>query len=204
MLRYATFLLLITANAFAQTGQGTIVGRVTDTTSGIVPGVAVHLQHAGTGFTYDALTNEEGMYRIPYLNPGTYEITFEAQGFKKTVNSNITVRSTETTRVDVVLEIGQVVDSIEVKAETPLLETETSTVGHLVSGDIRNKLPTPQQKIQSILWYMPGVTSQQRRRPHCGAAFASVCRHHGGSFRDGTGARRDCDQSLSGDRRAEH
>jgi Carboxypeptidase regulatory-like domain len=161
MLRYATFLLLITANAFAQTGQGTIVGRVTDTTSGIVPGVAVHLQHSGTGFTYDALTNEEGMYRIPYLNPGTYEITFEAQGFKKTVHSNITVRSTETTRVDVVLEIGQVVDSIEVKAETPLLETETSTVGHLVSGDIRNKLPTPQQKIQSILWYMPGVTSQQ-------------------------------------------
>ncbi len=46
MLRCATFLLLITANAFAQTGQGTIVGRVTDTTSGIVPGVAVHLQHA--------------------------------------------------------------------------------------------------------------------------------------------------------------
>ncbi|MBI4473372.1 MAG: carboxypeptidase regulatory-like domain-containing protein, partial [Acidobacteria bacterium] len=161
MFRGALYLLLITTPAFAQTGQGTIVGQVTDTTSGIVPGVAVRVQHTGTGFTYNGLTNEEGIYRVQYLNPGTYEIAYEAQGFKKLVRSNIVVRSTETARVDVVLEIGQMVDSIEVKAEAPLLETETSTVGHLVSGDIRNRLPTPQQKIQSILWYMPGVTSQR-------------------------------------------
>jgi len=95
------------------------------------------------------------------VNPGAYEIGYEAQGFKNLVRSNIRVRSTETARVDVTLELGSVVESVEVKASAALLETETSTTGHLVTGEVRNKLPTPQQKIQSILFYMPGVTGQR-------------------------------------------
>ena len=161
MLRGVIFLLLAASSAFAQTGQGSIVGSVTDSSAGVIPGVAVRAQHTGTGFAYNAITNDEGIYRIPYLNPGTYEITYESPGFKKLVRGNVAVRSTETARVDVTLDVGQVVDSIEVKADVALLETETSTVGHLVTGEILNELPTPQQKIQSILWYMPGVTSQQ-------------------------------------------
>src|SRR5688572_8622746 len=160
MFRGLIFLLLSAASAFAQTGQGSIVGSVTDSSSGVIPGVAVRAQHTGTGFTYNAITTDEGIYRLLYLNPGTYEVTYESPGFKKLVRSNVAVRSTETVRVDVVLDVGQVVDSIEVKADVALLETETSTVGHLVTGEILNKLPTPQQKIQSILWYLPGVTSQ--------------------------------------------
>jgi hypothetical protein len=161
MWRFAICVLISVTAAFAQTGQGSIVGSVTDSSSGVIPGVAVRAQHTGTGFTYNAITTDEGIYRILYLNPGTYELTYEAQGFKKLVRGNVAVRSTETARVDVVLDVGQVVDSIEVKADVALLETETSTVGHLVTGKILNQIPTPQQKIQSILWYMPGVTSQQ-------------------------------------------
>jgi hypothetical protein len=154
------FVLVSASAAIAQTGQGTIVGRVTDPTGGVVPGVSVRVEHAGTGFTYDSVTNEEGLYHIPYLNPGTYVLTFEAPGFKRLVRSGIVVRSTESSRVDVAIELGQVSDWVEVKAASVLLETENATVGHLVNGDSLNRLPTPQQKIQSILWYMPGVTGQ--------------------------------------------
>jgi hypothetical protein len=156
---FATCLLFSPAG-FAQTGQGTIVGLVSDSSAAILRGATVTLTHEETGFTYSGVTNEEGLYRIPYLNPGTYRATYEAPGFKRVVRGGIVVRSTETTRADVSLEVGTVVETVEVKARAALLETETSTVGHLVEGTMLNRLPTPQMKIQTILFYMPGVTSQ--------------------------------------------
>ena len=152
---------LIPAAAFGQTGQGQLVGIVTDSSSAVIPKVELRAKETSTGFVYSGSTNTEGLYRIVNVNPGTYEISFEGQGFKKLVRSGIVVRSTETVRVNVALEIGSVVESVEVKGDTPLLETESSTPGHLVSGEVVNKLPTPQQKTQSILWYMPGVSSQR-------------------------------------------
>ena len=146
---------------FGQTGQGTITGSVTDSTGAAVPGVNIRIVNAATGFAYTSTTNPEGIYRIPYVNPGSYELTFEAQGFKKLVHAGLPVRSTETARVDVTLELGSVIESVDVKSTAPLLEAETSATGHLVTGDIVNKLPTPQQKMHHILFYMPGVTSQR-------------------------------------------
>ncbi len=151
---------LLTPVAEGQTGQGTIVGLVTDTTSAVITGVAVTAKNPETGFTYAAQTNEEGLYRILYVNPGVYEMTFEAQGFKKLVRGSIRVRSTETARADARLEVGAVLESVEVKADAPLLEVETSTAGHLITGEILNKLSSPQLNIYSIPWLFPGVTSQ--------------------------------------------
>ena len=107
---FLTCLAVLSAVALAQTGQGTIVGTATDATGAVVPGVTVRASNPATGFTYTSATNEEGIYRIPYVNPATYEITFEGQGFKKLVRSNTLVRSTETARVDVTLEVGSLVE----------------------------------------------------------------------------------------------
>ena len=85
---------------------------------------------------------------------------YEATGFKKLVRNDIPIRSTETLGLDVTLEVGNVVESVEVSAGAQLLETETSTTGHLVSGAELTTLPTPQMKIESMLWYVSGVTSQ--------------------------------------------
>jgi hypothetical protein len=144
----------------AQTGRGSITGLVTDATGSIVPAVSVRLTNKDNGFTYSAISNEEGLYRLPSLVPGFYEVVFEAQGFKQLVRSNIQVRSTETVRLDVSLDVGNVVEQVEVAATAPLLEAETSTTGHLVTGRELNKLPTPQMKVESMMWYVPGVTSQ--------------------------------------------
>src|SRR5690242_1312583 len=94
----------------AQTGQGTSVGMVTDSTSAVGTGLSVTARYAATVFLYSAITNEEGLYRILYVNPGTYEIVYEARGFKKAVQSGVLVRSTETARADVRLELGGVVE----------------------------------------------------------------------------------------------
>src|SRR5688572_5178206 len=114
------------STASGQTGRGTIVGTVRDPAGAVVPAVSLRVTQVGTGFTHSAVTNQEGLYRVPYLNPGMYELTFEAPGFKRLLRSNIEVRAAETPRVDVALEVGQVVESIEVSAQAALLETETS------------------------------------------------------------------------------
>ncbi|MCC6588341.1 MAG: TonB-dependent receptor [Bryobacterales bacterium] len=151
---------VVEMDAFAQTGQGSLTGSVSDTSGATIPGVMVVLKNQNTGFVYNAVATEEGIYRVPYLNVGLYEITFEASGFKRMVRSNIPIRSTETLRLDVTLELGNVVESIKVSAGAQLLETETSTTGHMVSGMELVTLPTPQMKIESMMWYVSGVTSQ--------------------------------------------
>jgi hypothetical protein len=126
----------------------------------VLAGATLIVMNQNTGFVYNAVTTEEGIYRVPYLNAGTYEITYEAPGFKKLVRSDIPIRSTETLRLDVTMELGAVVETVEVSAGAQLLETETSTTGHLVSGNELTTLPTPQMKIESMMWYVSGVTSQ--------------------------------------------
>ncbi len=146
---------------YAQMGQGNLTGTVTDVTGAIIPGVNVTVVNQGTSFTYTAVTNEGGIYRVPYLNAGMYQITYEREGFKQLIRRDIQIRSTETLGLNVELDIGDVVESVEVSAAAQLLETETSTTGHMVSGAELNTLPTPQMKIESILWYISGVTSQR-------------------------------------------
>lgn len=144
----------------AQTGQGTIVGTVSDSSGAVIPGVSVTATNRDTRVNRSTVTNEVGIYRLPYLNPGYYEINFEADGFKTLLRSNVQVRSSETVRVNVPLEIGSVVETVEVSAASQLLETETSVTGDLVEGAVLTTVPTPQMKIQTILYYMAGVTNQ--------------------------------------------
>lgn len=153
-------IFLFAAAAYTQTGQGTLTGSVNDSTGAMLPGAAVVVKNQNTGFVYNATTTPEGIYRVPYLNVGVYEVAFEAPGFKKLLRNDIPIRSTETLRLDVTMEVGNVVESVKVSAGATLLETETSTTGHLVSGTELTTLPTPQMKVESMLWYVAGVTSQ--------------------------------------------
>src|SRR5262245_41491404 len=132
---WATLFLFVTAwvhsgtPVYAQTGQGILTGSVTDSSGALIPGASVLVRNQNTGFTYNAVTTQEGIYRIPYLNAGSYEVSFEASGFKKLVRNDIPIRSTETLRLDVSMEVGNVVESIKVSAGAQLIETETSTTG---------------------------------------------------------------------------
>jgi hypothetical protein len=149
-----------TANIHAQTGQGTIVGLISDNSGARIASVGVHVANMATNVASSLTSNEGGLYRATYLNPGKYDLVFEAPGFKKLLRSDIEVRAAETVTIDVVLEVGSVSESIEVNAAAALLETETSSTGHLVTAEQLTSIPTPQMKIETMLWIVPGVTSQ--------------------------------------------
>src|SRR6266700_681626 len=149
-------LVLLTSAAHAQTtGAATIVGTVTDTTGAVIPGAKVVVVNTTTGFKFDGVTNSDGYYFVPYLRPGVYNVTIEAQGFKKYVRDGIELRTNDQPRIDVKLEVGSVAESVEVMGSTPLLETETTVSGGIMEGSTVVKIPILQKLTFRILPYLP-------------------------------------------------
>ena len=145
-------------SAWGQVGSSTISGRVVDTTGAVVPTVKVSAVQVATNFTFNAVTNADGLYRIPSLQPGAYRVSFEAAGFKKIVRDDVDLRTGDNLAVDMELQVGSVSESVEVKGNTQLLETETSAVGSLVEGDVLHKLPLYQRYVNTTLNLVPGMT----------------------------------------------
>src|SRR5215510_5771887 len=106
----------------AQDSRGTIVGRVTDP-SGAVLTAEVHAANTATGVVVSAKANESGNYSLPYLPPGVYSVTAENAGFRKFVRENVQVRVGDTVELNIQMVIGDVAESLQVTAETPLLST---------------------------------------------------------------------------------
>jgi Carboxypeptidase regulatory-like domain len=123
---------IYTASLFAQVGSSTISGRVTDSTGAVVSNVKVLAVQTATNFNFNAITNTDGLFRIPSLSPGDYKVTFELPGFKRIIRENVDLRTGDNLAVDVTLQVGNTSESVEVTGTTPLLETETSATGSLV------------------------------------------------------------------------
>jgi hypothetical protein len=151
--------LALSIPAFGQIGTSTITGRITDSTGAVVPRVAVTVVQTGTNFTFNATTNEDGLYRVLSLNPGKYRITSEAPGFKRSVREDVELRTGDTLAVDFVLQVGNVTESIEVMGAASILETETSATGALMSGTVLYDLPLYQRYINSTMNLVPGMTT---------------------------------------------
>lgn len=135
--RWGLWTALFLALALPGLTQDTAVllGTVTDPTGAVVVGARVSAVNIATNFESTTETNSEGLYRLPFLRPGTYRVTITATGFKRFVRENVELRVGATVPVDAPLEIGAVADVVEVTAAVPLLETETSSTGMLVKGD---------------------------------------------------------------------
>jgi hypothetical protein len=134
-------LLLCGAGAIAQDPRGSIVGRVTDSTGAVVPDLEVRATNQATGVAVAGKTSSAGSYNIPYLIPGTYRVSAEAQGFKRFVREGIEVRVTESVEVPIVMEVGAVSETVQVTAETPLLTTTDASQGTVIEDRAVVELP---------------------------------------------------------------
>src|SRR5712692_8785466 len=139
------------------TGAATLVGTVTDSSGAVVPAAQVTVVNVETAFRSETQTGPGGNYYVPYLSPGTYRITLEAAGFKRYVRDGVTIRTGETPRVDITLELGSTTESITVKAAGPLLATETALAGQILeAGSIAN-IPILQGRTSRLIYYYPGA-----------------------------------------------
>jgi hypothetical protein len=132
-LRSILLLLISALCLFAQGERGTFNGTISDPTGAVVPGAAVKAVNVATGIETNAQATNAGVYRMPYLPPGTYRLSVTAAGFKSAVRENVILAVAQTLTVDFTLEVGQVTDSVTVSSEPPLLETGTAELGSYVS-----------------------------------------------------------------------
>ncbi|MBI4873105.1 MAG: TonB-dependent receptor [Acidobacteria bacterium] len=126
--------LSVCAPVWSQEARGIIRGRVTDPQDAVIPGATVQVTGVATGLTSNLKTNEQGIYQALYLPLGQYRITAESAGFKRVVRDNIEVRVNDRLEVNLVLQVGEVTETVTVSAETPLLETTSASTGQVVDA----------------------------------------------------------------------
>ncbi len=153
-------LLAAACCAFSQASRtATLVGNVTDPTGAAIVGARVTVVQAGTNFTSTGETNEAGRFYTPYLNPGQYQMTVEATGFRIYVRKGIELRVGESPRLDVEVQLGAVTESVTVAGAVPLLETETATSGAILGNKTFMPIPVMQVRTYNILNYLPGLNT---------------------------------------------
>jgi Carboxypeptidase regulatory-like domain/TonB-dependent Receptor Plug Domain len=137
------FLLVvsITPIALAQEFRAVLNGKVTDPAKAVVPRAVVTVRNLGTNEMVKVTTDSEGNYTAPFLNPGVYSITVEAQGFKKYVRANQELQVGQTATLNIELELGAANETVNVRAEEPLLEAGNADRGTVIDNSVITELP---------------------------------------------------------------
>src|SRR5262245_45244689 len=152
-----TTALAVHAVAFAQVTTADLVGRVADTSGAVLPGVTVTITHTGTGAVRTQSSSATGDYAFNLLPIGAYDIKFELQGFK-TQAGQIELSAGQRARFDGRLELGSVNETIQVTAEAPLLQTDSPTVGALITEKAVLDTPAQERNIYRLLQLVPGAS----------------------------------------------
>ena len=156
--------LLTCASAFAQETRATLSGTITDPSGAAVAGARLQLlQSLQTGVESKAESSQTGQYRFLYVNPGTYRLTLEMQGFRRMVREGVMLETGQAATLDVTLQLGTQADTITVGAEAPLLEAEKADRGGVVLTRNLAELPIITRTPILLATLSPGVTPTNPR-----------------------------------------
>jgi Carboxypeptidase regulatory-like domain len=166
-LRLAAIILLMFVAALAvarplsaqSAGTGSLTGTVTDASGAVIPNARVTATNAGTGQSYTATTSTDGAYRFSLLPPGKYNVKFAAPQFKPVQSLAATVNVTETTVLNQTLQVGGQTQVVTVEAVAGGVDTATSTLGTLVSGNSITTLPLTNRNYTQVLDLSAGVSA---------------------------------------------
>ncbi len=147
---------LIGRLAWSQTTTAQITGRITDKTGGVIQGADITVANVDTGVKKTTISNEEGYYTVPLLPPGGYRITVQMPGFKPITRFGIKLDVEQVSRLDFVLEVGEVTETIEVSAAAPLIESETSTLGNVRTQKAISELPVNSRNFTHLVHLTAG------------------------------------------------
>jgi hypothetical protein len=149
--------LVFLAPSHAQTTTATLFGVVHDSTGAVVPQARVTAKNMSTSFTRTADTDENGSYLITNLPVGPYSVSVEKGGFRRFVQDGITLEVDANARVDAVLSVGQVSETVNVTAEATGVDTRSSTVGEVIDRVRIQELPLKGRNVMELARGVPGV-----------------------------------------------
>lgn len=153
-------LLLSLGVGQSQTFYGTVVGSVQDSTGAVIPGAGVTLTNLATGEQRVQETSTAGLYRFVNLVPGQYRLEARSEGFKQFSQEPVVVEVEASIRIDPVMEIGEVTEVVEVVSQTPLLQSQTSSLGQVVESRKVTETPLNGRNVLNLVALAPGVVPQ--------------------------------------------
>src|SRR5215510_11988904 len=145
------------ALAQAQAANGVIEGTVTDASGAVVPNAKVKVVNLDTGLEREAPTNETGLYRVPLLPVGHYQVTVTHSGFNAFVQSGITLSAGQAATVDVTLKTGAVSSEVSVVADSPIADVSRIELGRTINENEVKNLPLPSRNPYNFGLLQPGV-----------------------------------------------
>lgn len=151
---------LSTIPAFGQGLQTAVVGTVRDASGGVIPGVTITVMNRATGVARTAVTDTEGNFLVTSLVAGGYEVRAELSGFKTAVRQDVPVQTDNAVRVDFILDVGGVGETVEVQAppDTRILRTEDASLGAVLSESQVQGLPVKNRNFMALVQLVPGAT----------------------------------------------
>jgi hypothetical protein len=149
---------LLGTTASAQEFRSTLSGRVTDPSGAAIPNAKVIATSAETNAKSEITTGSEGEFSLPFLAPGGYTLSVEAQGFKKYVQSGITLGTNVRVAQDVVMQLGSQGESVTVTADVALLSTATASVGQVITSAQIENMPMNGRTPLTLAQLAYGVT----------------------------------------------
>jgi hypothetical protein len=149
--------LLAAAPAWAQFETASVLGTVRDTSGAVVPGASVRLANVDTGLVFEKTTDEDGNYEFFTVRIGTYDVSAELGGFTPARVTGVKVTIGSRQRVDLRMSVGQVQEAVEVTAAEPLLETDSSQRGQVITSEQAVALPLNGREYSSLVLLTTGV-----------------------------------------------
>jgi hypothetical protein len=148
--------------AIAQQQTASLTGQITDVSGAAVPGARVTVVDQQRGSKTMVTTDEHGNYTFPELAPGDqYQITVDKQGFKQSVQHNVSLQVAQSAKIDLRLDVGDVSESVTVSSAPPQLDTQTSSMGQVITGQTVESLPLNGRSTFRLIALTPGVTFSQ-------------------------------------------
>jgi len=141
----------------AQVSGATLTGSVTDPSGAVIPNAKVSIKNTATGIITNATTNSAGLYTVPNLIPGPYQVTVSAQGFQTEVRSGITLTVGAQQALNISLRVGQTTQTISVSGQAPTVELASSTLAAQVNSATVRQLPLNGRDWASLATLQPGV-----------------------------------------------
>lgn len=158
IIRLGVGCLLVSLPALAQTAStGALTGEITDPAGAFIAGVQVTATNEATGEKRDVVSQEDGRYTVPLLPPGSYHVEFSKSGFKSAVKTGLQINVTETTKLDLQLEVGAVQEQVTITSEAQLLQTESSALGRVTDRTLVSNLPLVTRNYTQIVTLSPGI-----------------------------------------------
>ncbi len=158
--------LLAARAASGQTTAAQITGRITDPSGAVIVGASVVATNADTGATRETTSNEAGSYAVPLLEPGLYTLTVKQTGFRPIQHGGLTLHVNQTARIDIVMELGGLTETLSVTADVPLLQVAESSLKAIIDNRKIIELPLNGRNPFDLIYLAAGTQAfAQPSRP---------------------------------------